>query len=279
MEKILLAVDALHPNKKALDFACFLSRLTKSKITGVFLENLVADERPVMERLHSITYPEWELDEHSAEHKEKMALIEKNIAGFKDACICRDVVQHIHRDEGDPVAELVAESRYADLIVLDAETSFNKQYEGTPTSFVKEVLKKAECPVVIAPEKFEGIDEIVFAYNGSASAVFAIKQFTYLFPELYNKKATILHVNKEASWEGGDKDQLNEWLREHYRNLYFANLKGEAEDAMLEYLLKRKNTILAMGAYGRNNLSQFFRPSHADRIIKATGFPVFVAHP
>ncbi|MCW3092018.1 MAG: hypothetical protein JWP81_3087 [Ferruginibacter sp.] len=39
--RVRLPVDAFNLNTKALEFACYLGRLTK-KITGVFLENLVA---------------------------------------------------------------------------------------------------------------------------------------------------------------------------------------------------------------------------------------------
>ena len=46
MQKILLAIDAVNINMPALDFACYIGRLTNSKITAVFLENLVADENP-----------------------------------------------------------------------------------------------------------------------------------------------------------------------------------------------------------------------------------------
>jgi hypothetical protein len=44
MEKILLAIDAMKPDIKSLDFACYIANLTKSKVTGVFLENLVSTE-------------------------------------------------------------------------------------------------------------------------------------------------------------------------------------------------------------------------------------------
>ena len=33
-----------------------------------------------------------------------------------------------------------------------------------------------------------------------------------------------------------------------------------------------------MGAYGRNDLSQFFKISHADILIKTVTQPIFIAH-
>jgi hypothetical protein len=77
-------------------------------------------------------------------------------------------------------------------------TSFNKRYDGTPTELVKEILKETECHVIISPASFDGIAELIFAYDGSKSAAFAIKQFTYLFPEFTDRKAIVLRVNKEG---------------------------------------------------------------------------------
>jgi hypothetical protein len=278
MEKILLAIDAVNPNRNALEFAAYLARLTKSKITGVFLENLVAEERFVLKQMHGLTYVGWQLDEKSDQHNFKMQLVEKNIALFREGCINREVRYEIHRDRGVPARDLIAESRFADVLVVDAETSFNKQYEGVPTEFVRDILKKAECPVIIAPEHFEAIDEIVFTYNGSASSVFAIKQFTYLFPQLHNKKVSIIQANKDGQWKDIHKYQFKEWLKDHYRYLQFEALEGEAESQLYDYAFEKENMLLVMGAYGRTGLSRFFKPSHADLLIKTVTRPIFIAH-
>lgn len=278
MEKILLAIDAVNPDKNTLDFACYLGRLTKSKVTGVFLENFAAEENPVLKKIHGMAYVDWEVDEESEKHKAKMDLVEKNIYFFKEGCTNREVRYSVHRDRGVPVRELIEESRFADVLVVDAETSFNKRYEGSPTEFVRDILKKAECPVIIAPESIEAIDEIIFTYNGSFSSVFAIKQFTYLFPQFNNKKVSIIQVNETGEWQDPDKYKFNEWLKEHYTNLHFEALKGEIDTGLFDYVFKRRNIFLVMGAYGRTALSQFFKRSHADLLIKTVSQPIFITH-
>ena len=276
MEKILLAIDATNPDKNSLEFACYLGRLTKSKITGVFLENLAAEERPVLKQVHEMASPG--ADEKLDEHKAEVELVEKNIAFFKEGCVNREVNYRLHRDRGVPAHELIEESRFADVLVVDAETSFNKRYEGAPTQLVKDILKKAECPVIIAPESFEAIDEVIFTYDGSSSSVFAIKMFTYLFPQLHDKKASIIRVSEAGVWQDPDKYKFREWLKEHYTDLHFEVLKGDTETELFEHLFKRKNMFLVMGAYGRNALSQFFKRSHADLLIKTVTQPIFIAH-
>ena len=44
MEKILHAMDSQNVNKNAIDFACYLSKLTNSMLSGVLLENIVIEE-------------------------------------------------------------------------------------------------------------------------------------------------------------------------------------------------------------------------------------------
>ncbi len=278
MEKILLAIDGINLDKNALSFACYLGRLTKSKVTGVFLENLVDEERPVVKQMHGMAYVDWEVDEKSKEHQAKMELIDKHIAFFKEGCINRGVSYGLHRDRGVPMRELIAESKFADLIVIDANTSFNKRFDGIPSEFVRDILKKAECPVIIAPESFEAVDEIVFAYNGSSSSIFAIKQFTYLLPQMHAKKATIVQVNETGEWKDVEKYNFKEWLKEHYADLHFEALKGDPDIMLFEYLLEKKNIILVMGAYGRNALSKFFTKSPADLLINTVTQPIFITH-
>jgi nucleotide-binding universal stress UspA family protein len=275
MEKILFAIDAVNIDMTALDFACYIGRLTHSKITGVFLENLVSREEVVVKAIHSGVE---EGSDFFYESYDKAMVIEKNIAFFKEACENRSLKYNIHRDRGVPAQEIIQESRYADLIIVDAATSFRKTHEGAPSEFVKDMLREAECPVIIAPESFNGIDEIVFTYNGSKSSVFAIKQFTYLFPELDDKKIMVLQINKEGLWAHPDKYNFKEWMRNHYSSVGFEVLKGDTDDKLFDYLFKRKNVFIVMGAYGRSAISRFFQGSHADMIIKTVTQPVFIAH-
>ena len=106
MEKILLATDALNPDVKSLDFASYLSRVTKSKITGIFLENFAGINQ--------------------LDHDQKNEQVEKNIAFFKQACTTREVNCNLHHDRGMPADAIITESRYADMIVMPAGISFTQ---------------------------------------------------------------------------------------------------------------------------------------------------------
>ena len=278
MKNILVAIDATRLDMTTIEFACYLAKLTNAKITGAFLENLIADRKPLLKNIQGKAYVEWDIDESSPKMIEKRKEIENNIRLFKEKCNNKGVTCIVHREKGIPAAEMVAESRFADIVVTDIATSFKKVFEGSPTHFVKDLLKDSECPVVIAPEHFDGIDGIVFTYDGSRSATFAIRQFTYLFPELYEKPVSVFHVNEKSELTPEQKQRIGGWLQNYYSIVGFEAKGGDATYEMLAYLCLKKNIFIVMGAYGRSAVSRFFKHSRADVIAKYISQPIFITH-
>lgn len=277
MEKILLIIDARQVNWKAVDFACNLATLTHSRLTGVFLENLLHMETPVLSTRDTSLSEGLQTSYSDQDHRKGM-LTDENIRLFKKACEEKGVEPLIHRDRGLPGTEIVAESRFADLMIADAETSFSKNYECAPALFIKYILQGSECPVIVFPDNFGGMDEIIFTYDATRSSVFAIKQFTYLFPELRRKKAIVLNVNSKEKRTLKEKHQIKEWLGNHYSDVEFVVLEGAGGDELFDWLREKKNAMVVMGAYGRSLFSRFLTPSHAGSILKNVNLPLFIAH-
>jgi nucleotide-binding universal stress UspA family protein len=276
MEKILLAMDALHINPQTIEFSCYVARLTGSRLTGVFLEDLLSE--PVFGAIQEVAQMQTTAVGEAQPMGTKGEITDANIQLFKKACESRGVVANIHRDRGIPLDEVIRESRFADLVVVDAETSFTRQRGPLPGKFVKDVLQEAECPVIVAPYTFHAIDEVIFAYNGSASSVWAIKQFTYLFPELKQKKAMIVDVKEKNDGAIEEQYKMKEWLRQHYGNIEVKILTGDASDELFGYLIDKKNAIVVIGAYGRGWLSRLLKPSQARIIVKTVNLPLFITH-
>ena len=271
-------MDAHNTSTPAIDFACYLARLTNSRLTGIFLEDVLATEKPAFQAIQTIALMQDPAVAGSFPAEALETTTEESIKSFKQACECRGIVPTVHRDRGTPLSEVIGESRFADLLVVDAETSFARKKEPIPAKFVKDVLAEAECPVIIAPYSFHSVDEIHFAYNGSPSSVYAIKQFTYLFPEWRQKKVTVVNVREKEGEGIEDQYKMKEWLRQHYANVELKVLTGDASDQLFAYLIDKKNAMVVIGAYGRSMLSRLFRPSHAHLIVKTVNLPIFITH-
>lgn len=278
MEKILLALNADRINAKTIDFACYIAGLTGSKLTGILLEDLALHEPTGIQPELVTAYAGTFVAADVAAYRRKGVAGDYAASFFTKACAAKNIRCEVHRNSYRPVYDIIAESRFADLLIIDAGISFEKYEELMPTGFVKDVLYYAECPVIVSPENFSSIDEIIFTYDGSASSVFAIKQFTYLFPGLDEKTATVLHVSGGEDWPVNERKLISEWLQPHYSVINFRLLQGKPRHELPAYLGGKKNVMVVMGAFGRDVVSRLIRSSHAEPILKATDLPVFITH-
>jgi len=275
MKKILYVTDALNLHLENLEFAGYICGLAQSKLLAVFLENDELEMRTESMIRTAAVNAGLNVTEETLSLKQHTC--DTNIQRFKTACETKGIDCAVHRDRGNPLAEIILESRYADLLLLDVTTTFSANNEGTPTDFVKDVMSNAECPVMLMPESFNGVGEIVFTYDGKPSSIHAIKQFTYLFPQLKELKTVVVSVNpEEVSPE--ERYKFREWMHAHYNYLDFLSSEGNVKMGLVELLLDRNKSIVVMGAYGRSMISNFFSPSHANPVIKVISQAVFIAH-
>ena len=276
MKKILLAIDADHVDTEVIHFACNIATLTHSTLTGYFLGD-PREEEPAANAVFVAQHNET-VSTHcipTVAERRQFAFIQQ----FERTCAVRGVrCQVLNNAKRNAAQAILEESRFADLVIIQPTLSIEKRLEEAPTGLVKEILANAECPVMVAPSSVTGIEEIVFAYDGSRSAVFAIKQFTYLFPELADKKAIVLQVNKDDSLPVTEKEKLGKWLRMHYNSIGFQVLKGKTSEELYGRLLGKQNTIVVMGAFGRSWLSGVFKPATAGLLLKTINLPFFITH-
>lgn len=275
MEKIILIINAHKPDIKSIDFACRMATLSNTKLTGFFIETTMFTYIPVAET----EYPSYFEKVKEKVGAEVIADTEQAITIFKDECQRKGVPIKTYVDKGEPIQEIIFESRFADLLIVDPAISIYDRHEQLPSHFVKEILAKAECPVMLAPLEFDYVDEVVFCYDGSASSVFAIKQFSYLFPEFRSKKVTLLEVNKTGNEEFNESHRrIMDWLRADYPSVCYHALGGEVKNELFTYLFMKSRKMIVMGAYGRSLLSNFFKRSSADILIRSVDLPIFITH-
>jgi hypothetical protein len=276
MEKILLLIEAKGINRSSFEFACYLAHLTRSTLTGVFVDPSVgmpalklpkdtaADELPI-----SAT------EESESHWKTRLA---ENRRSFALACMDKSVRWDDQTDAISNVAALVGYTRFADILIISVACSLREGIESSPTQFVKDILGESECPVIIAPDSFSGIDEIVFAYDGSASCLYAIKHFTYLFPKFSDTHGTFLQVINHQGGKITERDKISEYLKAHYSAIRFKSLYGDVSEQLLGYLTGRKNVFVVTGAYGKRIVSSMLKSSTAEPLLEVHNLPLFIAH-
>ena len=134
---------------------------------------------------------------------------------------------------------------------------------------------------MVVPWKFKPIEKFVFAYDGSPASIYAIKQFSYLFPVIQNTDVEILMVTDDKhSNHFPHQHLLKELLKQKYQTVLQAVIKSiDVENSIIDHVSKEsKNCMLILGAYQRSAFSRWLYQSVADALISELDAPIFVAH-
>ena len=272
MKKIILAFDGTHFSEGAFEFARSVNELQPVLLVGVFLPQAeLANLWSYADAANSPLIPLIECSESE--------LVQQNIDRFEKLCRSNDIDYRMHKDFYDfVIPELKRESRYADLLILGSERFYENMGTNSPNDYLRDALHDVACPVLLVPEKFDFPESIILAYDGSEDAVYAIKQFSYLFPELTNRETLLVYANIDVEEDFPDKIQMEELAARHFSNLTLFKLDVNPKKYFSKWVLEKKSAMLVSGSYGRSGLSQLFKKSFVNDVIADHRLPVFIAH-
>lgn len=269
MENLLLVINDSALNDKSLNFACYLARVTHSRLQGVLLTSAQ------MEVLsEDVTGKKSSAPAITAESRDAA---QADILCFRRICEKEGIPYEVSSLNGDPLQEAVSASRFADLIVIGGTSSPDADDNVYLTPFVWSFLQTAECPVVIVSDQTPEVEEVILTYDGSASSIFAFRRFAHLFPCFENKRIIVVTADRfpEIKHERFIRDQLGEF----YAEVTFEALHpGDFDDALFDFYRRRPNCFIVMGAAGRTKLSRLISDGKMYLNGAVTGNPVFISH-
>lgn len=278
MKKIIAFVNGLDFSEDSLSSFNYITEKINGSLTVSVLEDISGDPVPMVGSSPGSGLKDYDtlFTKNVEEHKNKVA---DTVARIRSYYAGRGTAITIHENPGMPVQEVLGESRFADFIMLNHSTSFSAVADSNPPRFVKNVLATAECPVMILPDKVIRIKEVVLAYNGSSSSMYAIRQLTQLFPEFSDMPVNVVYVMEKGNKDLPKAALLREYLEAHYDDVRYTVLEGDPSTELLALLYYRNDCIVTYGAYSRSGLSNFFRKSDADSVLSTMNIPVFITHP
>ena len=269
MRKVIIPFNGGKFSEGAFSYAANLNETKPILLTGIFLPHV--DFARFF--LFPVSLSESRL---TFEKKAEEENIQKNIERFSSLCEQNNIQYKIHRNLDDfAIPELTKESRFSDLLIIGSQIFFENISEEDYNLFLKDTLQHTECPVLVVPENFSFPSQNILAYDGSASSVFAIKQFAYLFPDLCDNKTILVYAAEETE-DIPAHVNIEELAISHFANLAITILDGQKN--FDDWVLKYENPILISGSFGRPGFSLKFTKSFVINIIDAHKIPVFIAH-
>lgn len=277
MKKIIAAIDGLKYSESTVQYAIRIAKEANAHLVGVLLDDETYTSYKVYDLVVKENVPENKLKLYDAKDKETRI---KSAEKFEQACRKAELAYTIHHDRDIAIQELIHESIYADLLVIDAKETLTHYDEKLPTRFIRELLTDVQCPVLIVPSKFRSIEKIYQLFDGEPSSAYAIKMFSYLFPFFGETETEILSVkNPGQTLHLPDNRLMKEYIKRYYKKVNYKVVKGLPEIEIVEYLKQQpKNMLVVLGAYRRGRVSRWFRQSMADYLMKELSVPLFIAH-
>lgn len=276
-KKFLAVFDGLKFSKSTLDYAVQLTKETDAFLVGVFLDEFIYRSYDFLMVATSYKSDEKILEKLDAKDKEKR---DEAVKEFERVCGEADIQYSFHRNSGVAIQELIQESIFADLIIINSTETFNRFAEEPPTRFIKELLTDVQCPVLIVPKTFKTIDKITLLYDGAPSSVFAIKMFSYLFGVTQDTPVEIFTVKEKLKGSHLPNNTLmREFIKRHFPKAKFIVKRGDSDEQILGHLRYHKeNELVVLGAYRRSEISRWFKTSMADILMNELDTPLFIAH-
>lgn len=279
MKKIIAAFDGLKYSESTASYAIDLAKKYNGKIFGIFLEDYT---------YHSYSIADLVGEEHADEEKavylrkRDAELRADSITLFRSACENEGIQYSIHRDRNIAIRELINETLYADLVVVQNDETFSLYAEKPPSNFVITLLEKSECPVVVVPSVFSPIKNVIFLYDGKPSSIYAIKQFGGVLPAVKSVSTELVYVRpQEENYDNSLPNALyvTEWVKLNYPDLQYHVLIGTTTEQIANFLTSQtRNSLVVLGAYTRGSLSRLIHQSMADTIIQRLNLPLFISH-
>ncbi|MFN3530314.1 MAG: universal stress protein [Bacteroidia bacterium] len=277
MDKILLVVDQSINAGDQLEQAFRMAREHNAVLTGLFVQDLTLVDYYTVLGGEPVYYEHtFEIIKESLNESEKKTV--QNINYFVEQCKNAGVRFKVHFQKGDPVSELVNESRYADLMLMGYHAYNTLSMEGDQ-QLVKDMLSKSRCPMLLLPEKGYNPDGVVLCYDGSDSSLRAIEAFYHNFrPKCKDWPVYFVRVfdkNVEADAIDGS---LIELLQLRFNQLQLVDLHGKPKDEIPYFAGQKGNMLVVMGAYGGSGIARFFSGSTADHILRTGNLLTYITH-
>jgi len=276
MNKIVLLSNAEKLPKGAFDFACMLNEQQPILLAGVFL--------PKVDYWNTLLYFSFgaaaPLLYYTPEGTE---VLTENTAvkEFEQLCQHNGIEYRVHNynENFEDIKKYIKiESRFADLLLFSNDLFYKELTAEMYNEYAEETMHHAECPIMIIPEDYAKPDNIVLTYDGSASSVYAIKQFAALLPELTKLETLLVYINPSEKHGFPEMDFIEEFAERHFSNLSFLKLEIDPEKYFSTWLEDRKNTLLVAGAKSRSGISELFHKSFVGDLLKEHKIPIFITH-
>jgi nucleotide-binding universal stress UspA family protein len=276
LKSILVGLDDSKFSAAAVELGIVWARRFDCLLTGVAVicEPMLRD-RTLPEQLHPSYKVAYDLLLHDARER-----CDQLLSKFALRATEAQVSHKLLEDMGLPAEQIAIEAQRYDVIVLGQETHFEFESSTRACQTLHKLLRNPPRPVVAVPEVNVGGEDVLVAYDGSASAARAL-QAAVATGLLESGRVHVLAIDPQDRIVASKIAQRAvEFLDFHgVRAHHVALLSGDPpSQIILDEALGRKAGLIVMGAYGHSGIAEWLFGSTTRHTIQRTSVPLFLYH-
>lgn len=278
IKNLLLPTDGSDYSRTAADYAIYMSRLIKSRITALHVMDIKIIQGPLFSDIAFYSglpvYYEFLPKIEDALRKRADTILEEIRKKAEQA----GVAIELNKTAGIIEDTIIQQSRSHDLVVLARRGEhFHFNAGGLLGSTAESVVRRSRKPVLITPVDFKEIESIGLAYDGSVPASNALKLAAWL-SETAHWPITTLIVGDDSAAGAELTRKIETYLEDRQVDNEVLLLRGREDREILRFIKEGAVEMMIMGAYSRGRLKEFFLGSTTSNVIRNSSIPVLLMH-
>ena len=170
---------------------------------------------------------------------------------------------------------IAEESKKVDLVIIAQRGEHEKWSTGLLGSTTESVVRKAPRPVLVTPNQFTEIKNVLVAYDGGNESNRALKTSCELCNSLKCSMGVII-VTDDEDRSLSLTAEVKEFAGPYCLNEHIETLDGEAAKVILQYAENNRCDLIVMGAFSHGRIYDLILGGTTAYIIRQSTIPVLL---
>jgi nucleotide-binding universal stress UspA family protein len=277
IKSILVCTDGSEYANTACEYALHLAQALKARVEALHVLDMRALEGPWLADLSGAIGAE----PYGHYRHQFRSLMEEKGRSVLEAFRKRGETQgfkiETRLEYGHPTRVILEAEARAELVVMGQQGEHAELGAREPGSTVERVVHRTVKPCLVTPGRFEPLEDIMVAYDGSAHASQALHEAVELAAGL-DRQLHILtvvgdHTEAEARAANEDAERM---AGDHNCRTVGHVKEGEVCDTILETAADSGCGLIAVGAYGHSRIRELILGSTTTQLLTRSQLPLLM---
>lgn len=275
IKSILIPTDGSAGSQTALDFGIYFASLFRAEITGLYVIDIRALEGPFLSDISgSLGFTPFQ---NYFPKFQKILEDRGNVIldDFKNRCSEKSFQPKLKRMSGVIANVIADEAKRVDLVVIAQRGEHEQWSTGLLGSTTDSVVRKSPRPVLVTPNEFREVKNVLVAYDGSTEANRALKTACEHFADKDIQFRVVCVTSDEVKYNKLS-GEVDEFVSPYKLTYEIQNLKGDAAKEILNYSDQADTDLIIMGAFSHSRLRDLILGGTTAFIIRNASIPVLL---